>query len=69
MSIYNMYNIRNLAIVIKTQIYILIQIDGYSIHGRMVPLLRYRATSGERNFIEGTKAPIFLAAVLAIERM
>ena len=28
-----------------------------------------RATSGERNFIEQTMAPIFLEAVLAIEVM
>ena len=33
----------------------------------MVDLYRYRATSGERNFIERIKAPIFLEAVLAIE--
>ena len=32
----------------------------------MVDLERYRATSGERNFIEQMKAPIFLEAVLAI---
>ena len=31
----------------------------------MVDLQRYRATSGERNFIERIKAPIFLEAVLA----
>ena len=35
----------------------------------MVDLQRYRATSGERNFIERIKAPIFLDAVLAIEIM
>ena len=35
----------------------------------MVDLYRYRATSGERNFIEGIKAPIFLEAVLAIKIM
>ena len=29
----------------------------------------YRATSGERNFIEQIKSPIFLDAVLAIEIM
>ena len=29
----------------------------------------HRATSGERNFIEQIKAPIFLEAVLAIEIM
>ena len=29
----------------------------------------YRATSGERNFIEQIKSPIFLEAVLAIEIM
>ena len=33
----------------------------------MVALLRYRATSGERNFIERIKTPVFLDAVLAIE--
>ena len=38
-------------------------------HGCMVDLLGYRATSGERNFIEQIKAPIFLEAVLAIEIM
>ena len=35
----------------------------------MVDLQRYRATSGERNFIERIKAPIFLQAVLVIEIM
>ena len=35
----------------------------------MVNLLRYRATSGEGNFIEQIKAPIFFEAVLAIEMM
>ena len=34
----------------------------------MVDLLRYRATSGERN-IERMKAPIFLEAVLGIQVM
>ena len=29
-------------------------------HGRMVDLWRYRATSVERNFIHRIKAPIFL---------
>ena len=38
-------------------------------HGRMVDLQRYRATSGERNFIERIKAPIFLEEVLATEIM
>ena len=38
-------------------------------HGRMVDLWRYRASSGERNFVERIKAPIFLEAVLAIEIM
>ena len=38
----------------------------YSIHGHMVDLQRYKANSGERNFIEQLKAPIFLEAVLAI---
>ena len=37
--------------------------------GRMADLLRYRATSGERNFIERIKASIFLEAVLAIDVM
>ena len=41
----------------------------YSMHGCMVHLLRYRATSGERNFIEQIKAPIFLEVVLAKEIM
>ena len=37
-------------------------------HGRMVDLQRYKASSGERNFIERTnKASIFLEAVLAKE--
>ena len=35
----------------------------------MVDLLRYRATSGKRNFIERIKAPIFLEAVLAKEML
>ena len=38
-------------------------------HGRMVDLWRCRASSGERNFVERIKAPIFLEAVLAIEIM
>ena len=38
-------------------------------HGHMVDLCRYRATSGERSFIEQIKAPIFLGVVLAIEIM
>ena len=33
----------------------------------MVDLLRYRATSGEINFIKRIKVSIFLEAVLAIE--
>ena len=41
----------------------------YFIHGHMVDLWRYRATSGERNFKEQNKAPIFLETVLAIEIM
>ena len=41
----------------------------YSMEGHMVDLKRCRATSGERNFIEHIKAPIFLEAVLAIEIM
>ena len=32
----------------------------YSMHGHMIDLQRYRATSGERNFIEQTNPPIFL---------
>ena len=32
-----------------------------------VYLQRYRKTSGQRNFIKQTKAPIFLEAVLAVE--
>ena len=35
----------------------------------MIDLLRYRPTSGERNFTERIKALIFLDAVLAIEIM
>ena len=35
----------------------------------MVGLYGYRVASGERNFIEQTKTPIFLEAVLAIEIM
>ena len=35
----------------------------------MVDLSRCRATSGERNFIEQIKAPIFLEAVLAIDNV
>ena len=31
---------------------------------RMVDLQRYRATSGERNFTERIKAPIFLQVVV-----
>ena len=31
--------------------------------------MRYRATSGKRNFIEQIRAPIFLEAVLAIQKM
>ena len=38
-------------------------------HGHMVDLQRYRATSRERSFIEQIKAPIFLGVVLAIEIM
>ena len=38
-------------------------------HGRMVDLWRYRAPSGERNFVERIKAPIFSEAVLAKEIM
>ena len=38
-------------------------------HGRMVDLWRYRTPSGERNFVQRIKAPIFLEAVLAIEIM
>ena len=35
----------------------------------MVDLWRYRATSGEGNFIEQIKAPIFLEVLLAVEVM
>ena len=35
----------------------------------MVDLQRYRATSGETNFIERIKAPIFLEVILAIDIM
>ena len=35
-------------------------------HDRMVDLQRYTATSGERDFVERIKAPIFLVAVSAI---
>ena len=35
----------------------------------MVDLYRYRETSGERNFTEQIKAPIFLEGLLAIEIM
>ena len=35
--------------------------------GHIVYLLRYKVTSGERNFIERIKAPFFLDAVLATE--
>ena len=38
-------------------------------HERMVDLWRYRAPSGERNFVERIKVPIFLEAVLATEIM
>ena len=41
----------------------------YSMHGRIVDLWRYRATSGKRNFIERIKVPIFLETVLAIDMM
>ena len=33
----------------------------------MVDLYRHRATSGERNFIERSKTPIFMEAVFAID--
>ena len=36
-------------------------------HGRIVNLWRYRATSEERNLKEQIKAPIFLEELLAIE--
>ena len=36
-------------------------------HRRMVDLQRYRATSGEKNFMERIKAPIFWEAVLTVE--
>ena len=35
--------------------------------GHVVVLKRYRATPGERNFLEQIIPPIFLEAVLAIE--
>ena len=35
----------------------------------MLDLQRYRATQGERNYIERIKSPIFLEALLAIEIM
>ena len=38
-------------------------------HGRIVDLWRYRATSEEENFIEQIKASIFLDELLAIEIM
>ena len=38
-------------------------------HGSIVDLKQYKATSGERNFIERIKAPIFLEPILAIEMM
>ena len=36
-------------------------------HGRMVDLQIYRATSGKSNVIERIKAPIFLEVVLTID--
>ena len=39
----------------------------YSLHSHIIDLKRYRKTSGERNFTERVKVPIFLEAVLAIE--
>ena len=41
--------------------------NSIQIHGSMVDL--YRATSGERNFIEQIKAQFFLEAVLTTEIM
>ena len=41
----------------------------FHMHDLMVDLKRYRTTSGERNFIDQIKAPIFLEVVLAIEKM
>ena len=41
----------------------------YFMQGHAVDLQRYRATSGERNFIEWIKIQIFLEAVLATEIM
>ena len=41
----------------------------YFMHGHMVDLQRCRATSGERNFIERIKDPIFLEAVLATKML
>ena len=39
----------------------------YSMHGQMLDLQKHIATSGERNFIEQIKAPLFSEALLAIE--
>ena len=41
----------------------------YSIDGSMVDLSSYSTTSGERNFLQQIKDPVFLEAVLAIEIM
>ena len=42
-------------------------VQQYSMHGQMLDLQRDIATSGERNFIEQIKAPLFSEALLAIE--
>ena len=42
-----------------------IPMSQYSMQHHVVDLQRYRATSGERHFIEQIKAPISLEAVLA----
>ena len=41
----------------------------YALQGHMVELQRYRATPGEKNFLEQIMTPIFLEEVLAIEIM
>ena len=38
-------------------------------HDNSIHIQRYRATSGERNFIERIKVPSFMEAILAIEIM
>ena len=41
----------------------------YSMHGHILDLQKQGATTGERDFIEQIKVPIFLEAALAIEAM